>query len=153
PVMVARDLLRDDERTTVGQSASRVQEERLDSASQEGVVGQPVPRPLRSVSPGQPMGARAAAFWILLFAVLLALTAILREILLPFVVALALAYLLDPLATRLERLGLSRLMATLLILLLFFLGGSAVVWLVAPTVIRELSYFIDSAPRYLQQLQ
>src|SRR5262249_36558366 len=64
-----------------------------------------------------------------------------------------LAYLLDPIANRLERLGLSRLAATLLILLLFVAGATIVLWLVAPTILRELSYFIDSAPRYLQQLR
>ena len=38
---------------------------------------------------------------------------ILREILLPFVAGMALAYLLDPLANRLERMGVNRLVATL----------------------------------------
>ena len=44
---------------------------------------------------------------------------LLREVMLPFVAGITLAYLLDPLADRLERLGLGRLAASLLILALF----------------------------------
>jgi predicted PurR-regulated permease PerM len=62
------------------------------------------------------MIARPVMFWIALLAVAIAVAAILREILLPFVAAMALAYLLDPFATRLERLGLNRLTATLTIM-------------------------------------
>ena len=45
----------------------------------------------------------------------------LGDVLLPFVAGAALAYLLDPVADRLQRLGLGRLGATLLILVLFVL--------------------------------
>ena len=41
------------------------------------------------------------------------------DILLPFVAGMVLAYFLDPVADRLQRLGLSRLMATVLILVGF----------------------------------
>ena len=41
------------------------------------------------------------------------------DILLPFVAGMVLAYFLDPVADRLQRLGLSRIMATLLILFAF----------------------------------
>ena len=44
---------------------------------------------------------------------------LLRDVMLPFVAGIALAYLLDPLADRLERLGLGRLAASLAILALF----------------------------------
>ena len=40
---------------------------------------------------------------------------LLREVLLPFVAGMMLAYLLDPLATWLEQLGMNRLIATLTI--------------------------------------
>ena len=48
---------------------------------------------------------------------------LLREVMLPFVAGIALAYLLDPLADRLERLGLGRLAASLMILALFVVGA------------------------------
>ena len=46
-----------------------------------------------------------------MLAALLALAVLLREVLLPFVAGMVLAYLLDPLANRLERLGMNRLLA------------------------------------------
>jgi len=99
------------------------------------------------------MSARQVTFWIALLAVVIALAAILREILLPFVAGMALAYLLDPLANRLERLGLSRLTATLVIVALFIVGASALILLSAPIIARELAYFIENAPLYLKQLR
>ena len=83
--------------------------------------------------------SRPVMFWITLVAVIIALTVLLREILLPFVAAFAFAYLLDPLASRLERLGLNRLTATLAITGLFIAVSVALVWLSVPIIVRELS--------------
>ncbi len=58
---------------------------------------------------------RPLVFWITMLAAVVAAVVLLREILLPFVAGMVLAYLLDPLATRLERLGMNRLIATLAI--------------------------------------
>jgi predicted PurR-regulated permease PerM len=55
---------------------------------------------------------RPVAFWIVVLAVVVVAVVLLREVLLPFVAGMVLAYLLDPLAIRLERLGMSRLIAT-----------------------------------------
>jgi len=43
-----------------------------------------------------------------MLAATIAVVVLSREVLLPFVAGLVLAYLLDPLATRLERLGITR---------------------------------------------
>jgi predicted PurR-regulated permease PerM len=48
---------------------------------------------------------RPIAFWIAMLAAVITAVVLLREVLLPFATGMALAYLLDPLATRLERLG------------------------------------------------
>src|SRR6266699_604764 len=62
---------------------------------------------------------RQVFFW-LATAVLLALFLyVFSSILLPFVAGMVLAYFLDPVADRLQRLGLSRLMATVVILIAF----------------------------------
>ena len=58
---------------------------------------------------------RHLAFWITTFLVLFAVIWLLRGILLPFVAGLALAYVQAPLADRLERLGMNRTLAALLI--------------------------------------
>jgi predicted PurR-regulated permease PerM len=51
---------------------------------------------------------RPIAFWITMLAATIAVVVLLREVLLPFVAGRVLAYLLDPLASRLERLGITR---------------------------------------------
>ena len=66
---------------------------------------------------------------------------------------MVLAYLLDPLATRLERLGMSRLIATLMIVGVFVLGVAALVILTAPVVVGEFAYFIDNFPLYIKRVQ
>lgn len=66
--------------------------------------------------------ARPIPFWIAMLAAVIAVVVLLREVLLPFVAGAVLAYLLDPLATRLERAGMNRLVATLAIIGLFIAG-------------------------------
>ena len=61
---------------------------------------------------------RPILFWIAMLAAVIAVVALLREVLLPFVAGMVLAYLLDPLANRIERLGMNRLLATLVIMTL-----------------------------------
>jgi predicted PurR-regulated permease PerM len=96
---------------------------------------------------------RPIIFWIAVLAAVIAAVVLLREVLLPFVAGTMLAYLLDPLATRLERLGVNRLVATLSIVGLFIAGVVAVVIFTAPIVVRELEYFVDSFPLYIRQLR
>ena len=96
--------------------------------------------------------SRPVAFWIAVFAVVIAIVVLLREILLPFVAGMVLAYLLDPLASRLERSGMNRLIATLTIVGLFVLGTAALVVVTAPVIVRELAFFVDNFPTYIRQL-
>jgi predicted PurR-regulated permease PerM len=95
---------------------------------------------------------RPIIFWIAILAALVAVVVLLREVLLPFVAGMVLAYLLNPLANRIERLGVNRLLATLAILLLVVVTITLLIVLVMPVLIRELSYFIESFPLYVRQL-
>ena len=70
---------------------------------------------------------RPVAFWIAVLAAVVAAVVLLREVLLPFVAGMILAYLFDPLATRLERIGMNRLIATLTIVELFVVGVTALI--------------------------
>src|SRR6266480_513794 len=97
--------------------------------------------------------ARPVAFWIAVLAAVVVAVVLLREVLLPFVAGIVLAYLLDPLATRLERLGMNRLIATLTIVGLFVVGVTALIILTAPVVVGELAYFIDNFPLYIKRVQ
>jgi predicted PurR-regulated permease PerM len=88
-----------------------------------------------------------------MLAATIAVVVLLRDVLLPFVTGMMLAYLLDPLATRLERLGMNRLVATLAIMGLFIFGVVALIVLTAPLIVSELAYLVDDLPRYLRKLQ
>src|SRR5271155_4967596 len=96
---------------------------------------------------------RPIMFWIATCAAVIAAVVLLREILLPFVAGLVLAYLFNPLANRLDRLGLNRLLAALLIIGAFVVGFVALVLLAAPIVARELAYLLDNVPLYFGQLK
>jgi predicted PurR-regulated permease PerM len=97
--------------------------------------------------------ARPITFWIAMCAALVAAVVLLREILLPFVAGLVLAYLFNPLANRLERLGLNRLVAALVIIGVFIVGFIVLVAVSAPIIARELAYFLDNLPIYFGQLK
>lgn len=96
---------------------------------------------------------RQIGFWVIASAVTIALLFVLRDILLPFVAGFALAYLLDPLADRLERVGIGRLGATLIILTLFVLVFIVALVLLIPLVAHQLAAFVERLPAYVARLQ
>jgi len=96
---------------------------------------------------------RHIVFWIAALAVFVGLLWLLSPILLPFVLGMALAYVLDPLADRLTKRGLSRLVAASIILGGFVLVLVLLLLLIAPVLARQLAGFIDNAPGYAQRLQ
>jgi predicted PurR-regulated permease PerM len=96
---------------------------------------------------------RHIVFWIVALVVFVGLLWLLSPILLPFVVGMAVAYVLDPLANRLTKRGMSRLVAALLILGGFVLALALLLLLIAPVLTRQFSGFIDNAPGYVQRLQ
>jgi predicted PurR-regulated permease PerM len=75
------------------------------------------------------------------------------SVLLPFVAGMALAYLLDPIADRLERLGLSRTLATVLILVLFLVVAILALIVIAPILGNQLAGFSGRLPDYMNRLQ
>lgn len=87
---------------------------------------------------------------LLLFALILWF---LGDVLLPFVLGGAIAYFIDPVADRLERLGLSRIAATALITLLSFLLFLVLALSVIPTLIAQAIDLVDIMPRLFSQLQ
>ncbi|WP_237154646.1 AI-2E family transporter [Oryzibacter oryziterrae] len=92
-------------------------------------------------------------FWMgfaLLFCIFLYLFS---SILLPFVAGMALAYLLDPLADRLEALGLSRVLATLFILAVFVVTAVVLLILMLPVLSDQLYGLITHLPDIFNRLQ
>lgn len=105
--------------------------------------------------PGPDRGVfqRQVIFWMAAFVLVVLALWLLREILLPFVAGLAIAYLLTPVTDRLERFGVNRLAAALLIITLVVLALVYAILLVAPILGAQLSSFIDSVPGYVTKLQ
>ncbi len=96
---------------------------------------------------------RKIGFWLAALAIFVALIWLLRDVLMPFAAGLVLAYLLDPLADRLEKWGLGRLGATLLILVLFVTLFIGLLIVVAPLLATQIMAFIDKVPGYVTRLQ
>src|SRR5215472_17884612 len=95
---------------------------------------------------------RPIAFWTAMLTAVIAVIILLREVLLPFVAGMVLAYLLDPLANRIERLGVNRLVATLAIIAFAVAVITVIMILTVPIIIRELSYFAEHLPHYVRRL-
>src|SRR5581483_10595619 len=71
----------------------------------------------------------------------------------PFAAGIALAYILNPLASALERLGFSRLAATVGIVLVFVVLLILALILVVPTLASELADFVTRIPDLADRLQ
>lgn len=96
---------------------------------------------------------RQIGFWIAALVVAVLLLFILRGILLPFVAGFALAYLLDPLADRLQKVGIGRLGASLLILVLFVLVFIVSLMILVPFAAQQVGAFVERLPGYVARLQ
>jgi predicted PurR-regulated permease PerM len=99
------------------------------------------------------MPTRQIVFWALAIAAFALILWLLREILLPFVAGMAIAYLLDPVANRIERLGVNRLFAALLIVGVFALALVLLGILIVPILANQLSALIAKMPDYVAKLQ
>ncbi|MUO81218.1 AI-2E family transporter [Agrobacterium vitis] len=100
-----------------------------------------------------PVFWRQVLFGIGTLAVVIVFLLTFSSILLPFVAGMALAYFLDPVADRLERLGLSRMMATVLILVSFVVIFVLSLVIIIPVLVTQLNDFITNIPDYVSQLQ
>jgi predicted PurR-regulated permease PerM len=94
-----------------------------------------------------------AGFWAGAFLLLVLLLWLLSGVLLPFVAAVVLGYLLDPVVERLERFGMNRLGAAFVIIACFALILILLSILVVPILWRQLASFIEALPGYAVQLQ
>ena len=96
---------------------------------------------------------RQMTFWVLTLVVGVLVLYVLREILLPFVAGMALAYLLDPLANRLERMGVNRLVATLVIIGAVVLIFVLLILMFVPILSAQLGAFVEKLPGYVSRIQ
>lgn len=96
---------------------------------------------------------RNAVFWLGALVIVVGLLWLLHPILLPFVLGMVIAYLLDPLANKLIDRGLSRLVAALLILGGFVVAFTLLVLLIAPVLSSQVSGFVAHGPDYARRIQ
>ncbi len=90
-------------------------------------------------------------FWLVMVVAFGLIVFLLRDMLLPFVVGMAVAYLADPFADKLEAWGLSRAIATTVITLIFFVVVIVALLLIVPLVTGQVLGLIDRAPGYLER--
>lgn len=91
-------------------------------------------------------------FWLTLFVFFAILVYILRSVLLPFVAGIIIGYLLDPLATKFERLKIGRTAATCLVLFLVAVILIPALIALVGMIDEQLSQFINSVPGYMASL-
>jgi predicted PurR-regulated permease PerM len=92
-------------------------------------------------------------FWLGALALLIVCLFVFRQILLPFVAGMALAYGLDPIADRLQRAGLGRLAATVLILTAALVVLAATLLLIGPVLVNQLIDLVTRLPSLVERLQ
>ena len=93
------------------------------------------------------------AFWLLMLLLAGFGVYLFANVLAPFIAALILGYILDPVVGRLQRLGLSRVAATLVILVFFIVALLIVVIGFAPILGRQIVGFAESLPDYVTKMQ
>lgn len=96
---------------------------------------------------------RQVLFWSGGALVLLAILLVLKDVLLPFVAGFALAYLLDPLADRLTKLGIGRTWAALIILVGFTILLIVIFATLAPLLAEQFNQLMRDLPGYIDRIQ
>jgi predicted PurR-regulated permease PerM len=96
---------------------------------------------------------RQLLFWLGALAAFILIIWLLHAMLLPFVAGTAIAYLLSPAVDRLERLGIPRIIATLIVVGLFVLFFVLVGIMLFPILGSQLFAFLQRLPDYITRLQ
>lgn len=92
--------------------------------------------------------AKQIRFWLIGLGLFVLALWLLSDMMLPFVVGLAIAYLLDPLVDRLEGVRLPRWLGTTLVLLGFLLVLVLMALLLVPLVQGQISHLLEVLPTY-----
>ena len=96
---------------------------------------------------------RQLVFWTVALIVFAGFLYLFRSILLPFLAGLVLAYFLDPVADYLERKGLSRLAATIVILAVFLLVFALAIVIIVPVLATQMTEFAERFPSYVIRIR
>jgi predicted PurR-regulated permease PerM len=94
-----------------------------------------------------------AKYWGVAIAVFLVTLYALGNVILPFVLGGVIAYMLDPIADRLEKLGLTRVLSVAAITVVGLIMFLILVLLVIPTLIQQSIALAEAAPALIDSLQ
>ncbi len=92
---------------------------------------------------------RNMTIWLVLFGVFCASVYALRSVLLPFVAGIIIGYLLDPWATRIEKWGINRTLASVLVMLILILILVPALIALFSVIDSQVGHFISVVPDYL----
>lgn len=93
---------------------------------------------------------RQFVYWLIALLVFVTVLWLLSGVLLPFVAGMALAYMLDPIADWLQRRGLGRVMATIVIVLTALLLFSLAMFLLVPMIASQIIQLLKYIPEALE---
>ena len=92
-------------------------------------------------------------FWIGVSFYAVLVLGLVKDVLMPFVVGFAIAYVLAPAVARLERWGIRRTVGSLLVLILFLFGLSLILVILVPLIQGQIFQLIASVPSLVRSLQ
>ncbi|PCH93767.1 MAG: AI-2E family transporter [Rhodobacteraceae bacterium] len=93
------------------------------------------------------------SYWGIGTLVLIVALWVLGDVILPFITGMAIAYFLDPIADRLEAMGLSRIASTAIITVVVVVIGVLLMILLVPLLVEQLIALIKAVPSYYESLQ
>lgn len=96
---------------------------------------------------------RQVLFWVTAAALLILTIAVLKDILLPFIAGIAIAYFLSPLADKLVELGLNRIIASLVIVVTLGVIVIAALVLVVPIILAQAQDLAAALPGEIARLK
>lgn len=92
-------------------------------------------------------------FWLIVLFGFAGLIWLLHGMLLPFILAMVVAYFLDPLVRRMEVLGAARWLSSLVVLLVFIAIITGLTIILAPLIRAQVADLIVALPGYVEQLR
>ena len=92
-------------------------------------------------------------FWVATLLLLVLFIALLRDILLPFVAAIVVAYFLNPIADRLERRGMSRTWAAVFIVGVVAVLLSLALFLLVPVLVDQVREMVTALPNLMERFK
>ena len=113
---------------------------------------QPVVSPPRPPRRPVPL-TKQMIFWACAFFILALLLWLLNDVLLPFIAGMVLAYLLDPAVRRLQKWGLNRTLASVLIVFAMIILVVVGLILLVPAMMSQIGSFTQHLPQYIERLQ